>query len=102
MRASSAGRLDSPRTVTADVKYAGYIERQRVEIDRQRRLAGRRIPPELDYADIRHLRAEAREQLDRVRPRDLGQMGRVRGITPADVAVVMVHLEGHSGDALRA
>jgi len=81
------------RDVTRDAKYAGYIRRQEIEIARQRRLAARRIPPELDFASVRHLRAEAREQLSRIRPGDLAQAGRISGITPADLAVLMVHLK---------
>ncbi len=81
--------------VTWDAKYAGYIGRQEVEIARQRRLAARRLPPDMDFRLVRHLRAEAREQLARIRPRDLAQAGRISGITPADLAVLMVHLESH-------
>jgi tRNA uridine 5-carboxymethylaminomethyl modification enzyme len=76
------------------VKYSGYVARQEVEIDRQRRLCARRIPDAFDYAALGQLRAEAREKLSRVRPRDLAQAGRISGITPADLAVLMVHLDG--------
>jgi len=85
---------DVARQVTYDVKYSGYVARQEVEIDRQRRLSERRIPESLDYTALGHLRAEAREKLSRVRPRDLAQAGRISGITPADLAVLMVHLDG--------
>ncbi len=80
--------------VTHDVKYAGYVARQRVEIDRQQRLAERRIPEAFDFASIGHLRAEAREKLSRVRPESLAQASRISGITPADVALLMIHLDG--------
>jgi tRNA uridine 5-carboxymethylaminomethyl modification enzyme len=66
----------------------------RARIERQRQLSGRPIPEGFDYSSVRHLRAEAREQLARIRPRTLGQAGRVSGITPADLALVLVHLEG--------
>jgi tRNA uridine 5-carboxymethylaminomethyl modification enzyme len=79
--------------VLCDLKYAGYVARQQVEIDRQARLAEKRIPPGFDYARLSQLRAEAREKLSRVRPRDLSQAGRISGITPADLALVMVHLD---------
>jgi tRNA uridine 5-carboxymethylaminomethyl modification enzyme len=78
-----------------DAKYAGYIERQKASIDRQERLAGRGIPSELDYQSVRHLRAEAREKFSRVCPTDLAQAGRISGITPADLAVLVIHLDGH-------
>ena len=80
--------------VTCDAKYAGYVARQQVSIARQRRLAGRRIPADLDFQSVEHLRAEAREKLARIRPIDLAQAGRISGITPADLAVLLVHLEG--------
>ena len=80
--------------VDRDVRYAGYVALDRARIERQRQLSGRPIPEGFDYGSIRHLRAEAREQLARIRPRTLGQAGRVSGITPADLALVLVHLEG--------
>jgi tRNA uridine 5-carboxymethylaminomethyl modification enzyme len=85
---------DAINQVICDIKYSGYIARQEVEVERQRRLAAKRIPASLDYGRILHLRAEAREKLTRVRPVDLSQASRVSGITPADIALVMVHLEG--------
>ncbi|MGO9109902.1 MAG: tRNA uridine-5-carboxymethylaminomethyl(34) synthesis enzyme MnmG [Thermoguttaceae bacterium] len=100
--ADLAGRLPelagvSPEVaqqVTYDAKYEGYLARQQVDIQRQQRLAARKIPDTLDFARILHLRAEAREKFERVRPVDLAQAGRISGITPADLAVLMVHLEG--------
>ena len=83
--------------VENDIRYAGYVALDRERIARQRRLAERIIPEGLDYGGVRHLRAEAREQLSRIRPRTLGQAGRVSGITPADLALVLVHLEGRCG-----
>jgi tRNA uridine 5-carboxymethylaminomethyl modification enzyme len=83
------------RQVVYDVKYAGYIARQQVEIDRARRLARKRLPAQLDYATITHLRAEARERLSRIRPIDLAQASRICGITPADIALLMAHLTGN-------
>jgi len=78
--------------VLCDVKYAGYIARQQVEVDRQRRLSEKRIPQNFRYDHLQHLRAEAREKLARVRPKNLSQAGRISGITPADVALLMIHL----------
>jgi tRNA uridine 5-carboxymethylaminomethyl modification enzyme len=80
--------------VLCDLKYAGYIARQQSEVDRQARLAQKRIPDSFRYDRIVHLRAEAREKLTRVQPRDLAQASRISGITPADLALVMVHLDG--------
>jgi tRNA uridine 5-carboxymethylaminomethyl modification enzyme len=83
--------------VQCDLKYAGYIARQELEIARQRRLSTKRIPASLDYAAIRTLRAEAREKLMRIRPTSLDQASRISGITPADIALLMTHLDGKSG-----
>jgi tRNA uridine 5-carboxymethylaminomethyl modification enzyme len=80
--------------VTCDIKYEGYLARQEVDIERQKRLSEKRIPASFDYGRIGQLRAEAREKLSRVRPASLSQASRISGITPADLALVMVHLEG--------
>ena len=77
-----------------DIRYAGYVALDRERIERQRKHAERLIPEGFDYGGVRHLRVEAREQLARIRPRTLGQAGRVSGITPADLALVLLHLEG--------
>src|SRR5215211_558257 len=80
--------------VEFDQKYAGYIARQQTEVDRQSRLSEKRIPDSFSYDRIVHLRAEAREKLSRVRPRNLSQASRISVITPADVALLIVHLDG--------
>jgi tRNA uridine 5-carboxymethylaminomethyl modification enzyme len=79
--------------VTYDAKYAGYVVRQEAEIARQHRPSDRRIPADLDFSIVPHLRAEAREQLALVRPVNFAQAGRIRGITPADLTVLLLHLE---------
>jgi len=78
--------------VTWDTKYAGYLKRQELEIGRQSRLARRQIPADFNYDTISHLRAEAKEQLARVQPTDIDQASRVRGVTPADIAVLLAAL----------
>jgi len=80
--------------VVFDLKYAGYIARQDVEVDRQRRLAEKRIPAMMDYQQLPHLRNEAKEKLSRVRPISLAQAGRISGITPADLVLLTAYLEG--------
>jgi tRNA uridine 5-carboxymethylaminomethyl modification enzyme len=77
-----------------DLKYAGYVARQTVDVDRQHRLAQKRIPRNFDYDRLSQLRAEAREKFQRIQPGDLSQASRISGITPADIALLMVHLEG--------
>ncbi len=80
--------------VVYDVKYAGYIARQDAEVDRQLRMAEKRLPASLDYAALPHLRHEAHEKLSRVRPLNLAQAGRISGITPADLALLTAYLDG--------
>lgn len=77
-----------------DIKYAGYVTRQEQQVDRQKRLSDKKIPEHFDYAMVRHLRTEAREKLLRIRPITLAQAGRISGITPADLALVLTYLEG--------
>ena len=79
--------------VQIEAKYAGYIEKQRTEVARFRRLEDRRIPPQLDYRTLVGLRAEAQERLAHVRPATVGQAARLAGVNPADISVLLVHLK---------
>ncbi|MBX6341305.1 MAG: FAD-dependent oxidoreductase, partial [Thermomicrobiaceae bacterium] len=79
--------------VEIEARYAAYIEKEREQVERTRRLETRRIPERVDFAALPSLRAEAREKLARFRPATLGQAGRIAGVTPSDVAVLMVYLE---------
>ncbi len=90
----AAFSADVAEQVCHDVKYAGYVTRQEVEIARVERLREKRIPDAFDYAALTQLRTEAREKLARFRPTSLAQAGRISGITPADVALLMIHLGG--------
>ena len=74
------------------VKYAGYIQRQSRQVEEMRRLEGRALPPDLDYEAIGALRLEARQKLQAIRPLNLGQASRISGVSPADVAALMVYL----------
>jgi len=80
--------------VEIEVKYEGYFERQRQQVERFRRWEDRRIPAWLDYGAIPELRAEAREKLSAVRPLSVGQASRIGGISPADISILLVYLEG--------
>ena len=82
--------------VVLEAKYSGYIERQALQVERFQRLEGRPIPASFDYRAVPQLRAEAKEKLSRIRPVNLGQAGRISGIGPADLAVVLIYLEGGS------
>ncbi|MEW6744152.1 MAG: tRNA uridine-5-carboxymethylaminomethyl(34) synthesis enzyme MnmG [Planctomycetota bacterium] len=86
---------DRPEVIEAveiEVKYAGYIERAREHVDRMRRLEAVRIPAGIDYGEVLSLRSEARERLRKLRPATLGQASRIAGVSPADVALVWVHV----------
>ena len=74
------------------VRYEGYIRRSEEQIERAAKLESRLLPPDTDYLSIEGLRLEAREKLNEVRPLNLGQAGRISGVNPADVAVLMVWL----------
>ena len=84
---------EAAEQVEISVKYEGYIQRQAQEVEELRRMEGRKLPPDLDYAAIQGLRLEAREKLAAVRPLDLGQASRISGVSPADVAALMIYLE---------
>ncbi len=86
-----------PGTVTAQVeirlKYDGYIRRQLKQVEEFTRLEKRALPADLDYDGIRGLRLEAREKLKKIRPENFGQAGRISGVSPADIAVLMIYTE---------
>ncbi|MDY3014914.1 MAG: tRNA uridine-5-carboxymethylaminomethyl(34) synthesis enzyme MnmG [Evtepia sp.] len=86
-----------PRAVTEQVeislKYEGYIARQQRQVEEMRRLEGKQLPPDLDYQSLGGLRLEARQKLDAIRPLNLGQASRISGVSPADVAALMIVLE---------
>ncbi len=79
--------------VVLEAKYAGYIGRQAAEVERFRKLEGRAIPSTFDYQAVQQLRMEAREKLVRVKPATIGQASRISGITPSDLAVLLIYLE---------
>ncbi|MEY8386617.1 tRNA uridine-5-carboxymethylaminomethyl(34) synthesis enzyme MnmG [Oscillospiraceae bacterium 38-13] len=86
---------DVREQVEISVKYEGYIRRQEKQVEDFRKMASHRLPPDLDYGSIQGLRLEAREKLAAVRPLDLGQASRISGVSPADVAALMIFLENH-------
>jgi tRNA uridine 5-carboxymethylaminomethyl modification enzyme len=85
--------------VTIEAKYGGYIVRQAEQVERFRRLEDKPLPANLDYDAVPQLRAEAREKFRRVRPRSLGQAGRISGVNPADIATLLVYLKRSGGPA---
>ena len=89
-------RPELPRAVRAAVgigiKYAGYIKRELAEVERQKRLEEKTLPPDIDYSGILGLRLEAAEKLSRIRPLNIGQASRISGVNPADVSVLLIYL----------
>jgi tRNA uridine 5-carboxymethylaminomethyl modification enzyme len=79
--------------IETDFKYEGHLGRQRTQIERMARQENRRLPEDLDYTSIRGLKKEAQIRFSEIRPSTLGQAGRIPGITPADVAMLVVWLE---------
>ena len=84
---------EAAEQVEISVKYEGYIQRQLQEVEELRRMESRALPPDTDYTAIQGLRLEAREKLNAVRPLNLGQAARISGVSPADVAALMIWLE---------
>ena len=83
--------------INIEVKYEGYIKRQKQQVEHFKKMETRRIPAELDYDDVTSLRLEARQKLKEFRPENLGQASRISGVSPADVNVLLIYLESRSG-----
>ena len=79
-------------TAVIDVKYEGYIKRGLEQIEKAKALEDKKMPADIDYEKIDGLRLEARQKLNKIRPENLGQAGRISGVNPADIAVLMVYL----------
>ncbi len=79
-------------TAVIDVKYEGYIRRETELIEKAKALEDKKLPADIDYEKIDGLRLEARQKLNKIRPENLGQAGRISGVNPADIAVLMVYL----------
>jgi tRNA uridine 5-carboxymethylaminomethyl modification enzyme len=79
-----------------EVQYAGYIRRQTAEIEKQKNVETLHIPDHIDYQLVPNLRNEAKEKLGRVKPRNIGQAGRISGVTPADLTVLVLYLNSSS------
>jgi tRNA uridine 5-carboxymethylaminomethyl modification enzyme len=93
--------LDIPefalQQVEIEVKYAGFIERQLVEVERFKNLEKIKLPLDLDYVQITGLSREIKEKLSRFKPLNLGQASRISGVTPAAISLLMVYLRKMNG-----
>jgi len=87
---------DVKEQVEIQTKYSGYIDKQSNEIERQRRLESKALPADVEYAHIRGLSSEARENLRGIRPISIGQASRIPGVTPADISVLLIYLESRN------
>ena len=81
--------------VELQVKYESYVRKQEQIVHRTRRMEEHQIPETIDYTAVQHLRNQARQKLIRTRPSTIGQASRVEGVTPADIAMLMIYLEKH-------
>ncbi len=90
-------RPSLPQAVTEEVeiqvKYAGYLARQEKQVAEFKKEESRLLPPDMDYTTINGLRLEARDKLQQIRPLSIGQAGRISGVSPADIAVLLIYLE---------
>ncbi len=91
------GNPGLPQAVTEEVeiqvKYAGYLLRQERQVEEFKKEESRLLPPDMNYSSIKGLRLEAQQKLDAIRPLSIGQAGRISGVSPADIAVLLIYLE---------
>ncbi len=78
--------------VEIQLKYAGYIKKEEVKVERMKRIEAKRIPDDIDYADIDGLATEGRQKLEKIRPETLAQASRISGVNPADIAILSVYV----------
>ena len=79
--------------INIELKYDGYIKRQKSQVEHFVKLEKKRIPQDIDYEDVHNLRKEARQKLNEVRPENIGQASRISGVSPADISVLMIYLK---------
>ncbi len=80
--------------ININIKYEGYITRQKQQVEQFKKLERRLIPDDIDYDDVSNLRREARQKLEQVRPASIGQASRISGVSPADISVLLVYMHG--------
>lgn len=78
------------------IKYEGYIQKQIAQVDQFKKLENRKIPKDINYDDVKSLRIEARQKLNKIRPDSIGQASRISGVSPADINVLLVYLMTHN------
>ncbi len=80
-------------SVEVGIKYEGYITKQKLQIERFKKLETKKLPEDLDYNELDGIRIEAKQKLSRIKPLSIGQASRISGVSPADISVLLVHLE---------
>ncbi len=88
---------DVKEQVNIEIKYEGYIKRQQQQVAQFKKLEGRRLPEQFDYSQVKSLRREAIQKLNQIQPATVGQASRISGVSPADISVLLVHLEQMKG-----
>ena len=78
--------------VEIEVKYAGYIEKQLRQVEQMQKLENKKLPEDTDYTEIKGLRLEAQEKLNKIKPLNIGQASRISGVSPADINVLLIWL----------
>ncbi len=89
---------DVAEQVEIQIKYEGYIKKQNLEVKEIKRLERKLLPDDMDYSTIEGLRLEAREKMQKVMPRNIGQASRISGVNPADISTLLIWLEQHGGE----
>ena len=84
--------------VEIDIKYDGYIKRQLKQVEQFKKLESKKLPEDINYAEIKSLRIEAVQKLNLCKPISVGQASRISGVSPADISVLLVYLEQHRGN----
>ena len=79
--------------VEIQVKYAGYIKLQEAQVEKFKKLEAKKLREDINYSDIKGLRIEARQKLDKIKPLSIGQASRISGVSPADISVLLIYLE---------
>ena len=91
--------FDVQGQVNIEIKYEGYIKRQMQQVAQFKKLEGRKLPENFDYAQVNSLRKEAVQKLNKIQPSTIGQASRISGVSPADISVLMVYLERSKSEA---
>lgn len=89
---------DITQQVEIELKYAGYIERQHVEVKKLKSLEGKRIPDDFNYESVTSLCMESKQKLAKARPRTIGQASRMSGVSPSDISLLLVWLKRYASD----